>query len=48
MDQARKMLESSGLTLKQISQKLGYANAESFIRQFERIVKMTPSCYRGG
>lgn len=47
MDQARKMLETSGLNLKQISSKLGYANTESFIRQFEKTVKTTPSCYRG-
>lgn len=46
MDQAKKMLNTSGLTLKQISSKLGYANTESFIRQFERLEKTTPSCYR--
>ncbi|MDA8130662.1 MAG: DNA-binding response regulator [Elusimicrobia bacterium] len=47
MDQARKMLRTSGLTLKQISARLGYANTESFIRQFERIVRTTPTRYRG-
>ena len=46
MDQAGQLLRSTGLTVKQISAKLGYANAESFIRQFEKIVKATPSCYR--
>ena len=46
MDQAKRMLRTTGCTVKQVSAKLGYANAESFIRQFEKIVKDTPSCYR--
>ncbi len=46
MDQARKLLETTGLTVKQISARLGYANAESFIRQFEKLVKRSPSSYR--
>ncbi len=46
MAQAKKMLSSTGLGIKQISHKLGYANTESFIRQFEKIVKNTPSRYR--
>jgi AraC-like DNA-binding protein len=45
MTQARKLLETSGLTVKQISARLGYANSESFIRQFEKIQKTPPSCY---
>jgi len=46
MAQAKKMLRSTGSSVKQISSKLGYANAESFIKQFEKIVRTTPSCYR--
>jgi two-component system, response regulator YesN len=46
MTQAKKLLTSTGLAIKQISLKLGYANPESFIRQFEKIVKSTPSEYR--
>jgi len=47
MDQAKRMmLREPGVSVKQISVRLGYANAESFIRQFEKIVKLTPSCYR--
>ncbi|MDD5208725.1 MAG: response regulator [Elusimicrobiales bacterium] len=46
MAQAKKMLRSTGSSVKQISAKLGYANTESFIRQFEKIAKATPSCYR--
>jgi len=46
MEQARKLLETSGLTVKQISAQLGYASSESFIRQFEKIQKTPPSCYR--
>ncbi|MBI4351122.1 MAG: response regulator [Elusimicrobia bacterium] len=47
MAQAKKLLRSSAVSVKQLSAKLGYANAESFIRQFEKIAKTTPSRYRG-
>ena len=46
MDHAKRLLSSPGHTVKEISAKLGYANAESFVRQFKKIVKTTPSCYR--
>ena len=46
MEQAKKLLKETGLGIKQISAKLGYANQESFIRQFEKIVKNTPTEYR--
>jgi len=44
--QAKKILRSTGSSIKQISAKLGYAHTESFIRQFEKIAKTTPSNYR--
>jgi len=46
MEQAKKLLRSTGSSVKQISAKLGYANTESFIRQFEKIARTTPSSYR--
>jgi YesN/AraC family two-component response regulator len=46
MSRARKLLRSTSMSVKQVSARLGYSNAESFIRQFEKIVKATPSCYR--
>jgi len=46
MAQAKKILRSTASSIKQISAKLGYANAESFIRQFEKIARTTPSGYR--
>lgn len=46
MAQAKKLLKTTGGSVKQISVKLGYANAESFIRQFEKIAGATPSAYR--
>jgi len=46
MVRARKLLRSTSLSVKQVSARLGYSNAESFIRQFEKIVRTTPSCYR--
>ena len=46
MEQAKKMLLTQGCSVKQVSVRLGYANAESFIRRFEKIVRQTPSCFR--
>ena len=46
MEQAKKLLKATGGSVKQISVKLGYANTESFIRQFEKIVGSPPSRYR--
>jgi len=46
MAQAKKLLKTLGVTVKQVSAKLGYANSESFIRQFEKITGDTPSAYR--
>jgi len=46
IEHAKKLLEKTGYNIKQISDKLGYENAESFIRQFKRFVKATPTEYR--
>jgi two-component system response regulator YesN len=46
MERAKKLLRGSEESVKQISLRLGYANAESFIRQFEKIVNQKPSCFR--
>lgn len=43
---AKELLEKSGEKVDQISYRLGYENTESFIRQFKKIVKMTPSRYK--
>ncbi len=43
---SKKLLSKSGYTVNQISEKLGYENAESFIRQFKKLTKTTPSLYR--
>ncbi|MBF0572032.1 MAG: response regulator [Candidatus Omnitrophica bacterium] len=44
--QAKEILLKTGYTVNQISEKLGYENAESFIRQFKKIVRNTPAQYR--
>ncbi|MDD2772421.1 MAG: response regulator [Elusimicrobiales bacterium] len=46
MREAGTLLSGTGLTVEQISAKLGYENAESFIRQFKKIAGSTPSRYR--
>lgn len=43
---AKKLLEKSGLNVDQISDKLGYQNSESFIRQFKKFTKRTPTEFR--
>jgi len=46
MARARQLLEQTDHTVEWISEHLGYQNPESFIRQFKRLAKATPSCYR--
>jgi YesN/AraC family two-component response regulator len=46
MDTAKEILKKTGYNVDQISHKLGYENAESFIRQFKKLNGMTPAVYR--
>lgn len=46
MQKAKELLSDPGLTLKDISQQVGYYNVSSFIRRFKQIQKMTPGDYR--
>jgi two-component system, response regulator YesN len=43
---AKELLNKSGYNINQISDKLGYENAESFIRQFKKLTGSTPSVFR--
>lgn len=43
---AKELLETTGYNIDQISDKLGYQNAESFIRIFKKITAATPTEYR--
>lgn len=44
--QAMVLLKKSGYNIDQIADKLGYKNTESFIRQFKKITRLTPTEYR--
>ena len=46
MEKAKKLLTQFGYNVNQASEKLGYENTESFIRQFKKIIKLTPTEYR--
>ncbi len=46
IDKARALLKTTGMTIEQISYKLGYLNAESFIRIFKKIEGTTPTGFR--
>jgi two-component system response regulator YesN len=46
INKAKGLLEKTGYNINQISDKLGYENAESFIRQFKNHTKCTPTEYR--
>ncbi|MEW6088343.1 MAG: response regulator [bacterium] len=46
MGKAKELLLNSGYNINQIAEKLGYENAESFIRQFNKLVRYTPTQYR--
>ncbi|MFA5389625.1 MAG: response regulator [Candidatus Omnitrophota bacterium] len=43
---SKDLLKSTGYNINQIAYKMGYENAESFIRQFKRLMGLTPSEYR--
>lgn len=43
MKEAQKLLKTTGMSVDQISAKLGYENTESFIRQFKKMRGTTPS-----
>ena len=46
IEKAKEILSATGYSVDHVSQKLGYANTESFIRQFKKMAGKTPSSYR--
>lgn len=46
MNEAKNLLTTTGYTVEQITDKLGYGTAESFIRQFKKNVRKTPGAFR--
>ncbi len=46
MEKAREILTETGLTVNEISYRLGYRNMESFIRMFKKLIGLTPTQYR--
>lgn len=46
IEAAKELLVKSGYNVNQISDRLGYENAESFIRQFKKITRHTPTGFR--
>ena len=46
VEQAQVILKSGDRNIKQIAARLGYANTESFIRQFKKITGCLPSSFR--
>ena len=46
IEEAKNLLMKTGYNVEQISDKLGYQNPESFIRQFKKITKKTPAEFR--
>lgn len=46
VEKAKYLLAKTGYNVNQVSDKLGYENAESFIRQFKKIAGCTPTSYR--
>lgn len=43
---AKDLLVKTAFNVNQISERLGYENTESFIRQFKKFTKLTPAVYR--
>jgi len=46
INEAKKLLVNTGYNINQISEKLGYENTESFIRQFKKLAGFTPTEFR--
>ncbi|MDD5730310.1 MAG: response regulator [Candidatus Omnitrophica bacterium] len=46
IEKARELLSKSANNVNQIADKLGYENVESFIRQFKKLTRKTPTEYR--
>lgn len=46
MSKAKELLVGVGYNVNQLSNKLGYENAESFIRQFKKLTRFTPTEFR--
>jgi two-component system, response regulator YesN len=46
VQKAKYLLAKTGYNVNQVSDKLGYENTESFIRQFKKIAGCTPTSYR--
>jgi len=45
--EGKRLLKAGDLNVDQIAEKLGYKNAESFIRVFKKLTGLTPSEFRG-
>lgn len=46
INKAKDLMAKSSLNVNQVSDKLGYENTESFIRQFKKLTGKTPTAYR--
>jgi len=46
IEKSKELLAKTVLNINQVSEKLGYENAESFIRQFKKFTKLTPTGFR--
>jgi len=46
IEKSKELLAKTVLNINQVSEKLGYENAESFIRQFKKFTKLTPTEFR--
>jgi YesN/AraC family two-component response regulator len=46
IEEAKKMLKRSSLSINEIAEKIGYENAESFMKVFKKVTGCTPSQYR--
>jgi len=46
MEKAKELLVNNGCNVSEVSDKLGYKNPESFVRQFKKLTGHTPTEYR--
>ena len=46
IDAAKELLKNTSLSISDIAQQVGYIDSPTFIKNFKRVMKMTPGTYR--
>ena len=48
IEKAKELLKNTNMSIKEISERTGYANLNNFYMHFKKLTGMTPKAYTGG